>query len=1127
MNESGDSKNLPGTEDAAGKRAEEDLGTLSLFPEENPNPVMRVSVDGKVRYMNPAARELNGLFATPALDRISPSLRSEVEICAREQAACRTHVAFDGCSYAFDIVPSRDGDSFSLYGHDVTDSLKLQRQVLDLAKFPSENPNPVLRVTASGEVLYANEPAKRARGLIVSGEPSRLTPPLMTIVDRALGADAPIEFEVYLGEEVYSLFFTAVTGETYVNIYGRDITERKRTAADLQRVQTWLKGIADHSPALLVLKDPAGHALFVNRSFLKLHELEVSDVLGKTVFDLCSEEIAQPFADQDDEVLRHGAEVEREQLVPVTGGFRTFNAVKFPIFDSAGETIGIGMISTDVTEKKASESQLKGSEAFKKAILESALDCIVTIDEGGRILEFNPAAERTFGYRRENVLGQAMAPLIIPERFRDAHKAGVENFRERPEAHQPGSRMELTAKRADGSEFPIEIGVIANELGDRRVLTAYLRDITERKESEAALKESRELLRTVIDSLPAVINLKDRDGRFIISNPAQARFYGLNPAEMEGKRIEDIADSDYAARTKRHDRQVIATGEPVMGFDDTCRHPSGRMTTWFTNKLPFRGRDGAVNSILTVSLDITERKEIEAALWESRELLRAVIDTIPAIINVKDRQGRFIIANPAQAAFFGLPPADLVGKTISEIAEPDYARLTRQRDEEVMESGRGLLNYEDPGLNEKGAIATWYTTKVPLKAADGTVTGVLTVALDISERKEMEEALRTSEERYALAMKGSNEGLWDWDISSEDVFISPHIAFLLNLPPGSTSVKSDDWDANVHPEDRTDYLEAMDAHLRGEDEFFSAEYRTLCRDGAYRWVRDKGLGLRDETGNVYRMAGSLGDITEEKNAENALREAKEQAESASRAKSRFLANMSHELRTPLNAILGYTELINEKIYGEIPSKVAEVMARVDHNGRHLLGLINDVLDLAKIEAGQFQVSMASYQIGRVIDSVVATAEPLAAAKSLSLDVTLEPDLPPGFGDEQRITQAVLNLAGNAIKFTEEGHVALAVKRNGDRFEITVSDSGIGISKADQETIFEEFRQADESNTREKGGTGLGLAICKRMIELHGGWLSVESRAGEGSIFTILLPIRGGMTEEGNEQAHPDRGGSGR
>jgi PAS domain S-box-containing protein len=654
---------------------------------------------------------------------------------------------------------------------------------------------------------------------------------------------------------------------------------------------------------------------------------------------------------------------------------------------------------------------------------------------------------------------------------------------------------------------------MSNDLEEQWVMTAYLRDITERREAEASIEESRELLRTVIDSLPAVINLKDLEGRFIISNPAQARFYGLNPAAMEGKTIEEIADPDYAARTVRHDRQVIATGEPIMGFDDTCRHPSGKMTTWYTNKLPFRGRDGVINSVLTVSLDITERKEVEAALWESRELLRAVIDTIPAIINVKDRQGRFIIANPAQAEFFGRTPTDLVGRTIEEVADPDYARLTRERDDEVMASGRRIANYEDPGRDKSGRTTTWYTTKVPLEASDGTITGVLTVALDITERKEMEEALRESEERYALAMKGSNEGLWDWEVETNDVFISPHIAFLLNVEPGATKLHSDDWDANVHPEDRDAYMEEMDAHLRGETEFYSAEYRTLCRDGEYRWVRDRGLGLRDESGQVYRMAGSLGDITEERIAQDALREAKEQAESANRAKSRFLANMSHELRTPLNAILGYTELIGEKIYGDVPEKVAEVMARVDHNGRHLLGLINDVLDLAKIEAGQFHVSREPYRIERVFDRVMATAEPLAAAKSLSLGVSLAPGLPDGLGDEQRIAQAVLNLVGNAIKFTEQGGIRLAAQQDGDCFRISVSDTGIGISSADREAIFEEFRQADESNTRVKGGTGLGLAICKRMIELHGGQLSVESQVGEGSMFTIRLPVRAELTEE--------------
>ena len=230
-------------------------------------------------------------------------------------------------------------------------------------------------------------------------------------------------------------------------------------------------------------------------------------------------------------------------------------------------------------------------------------------------------------------------------------------------------------------------------------------------------------------------------------------------------------------------------------------------------------------------------------------------------------------------------------------------------------------------------------------------------------------------------------------------------------------------------------------------------------------------------------------------------------EAASRHKSQFLANMSHELRTPLNAILGYTELILDKIYGEVPETIRDVLERVDKNGHHLLGLINDVLDISKIEAGELSLSLNDYSMKEVAQTVFTAVESLATEKKLALKVTVPPDLPLGRGDERRIAQVLLNLVGNAIKFTEVGEVRIQAQAADGAFLVSVSDTGPGIALGDQQKIFEEFQQVDDSTTKTKGGTGLGLAIAKRIIEMHGGRIWVESTAGQGSIFWFTVPVR--------------------
>ncbi|RWL16998.1 MAG: GAF domain-containing protein [Mesorhizobium sp.] len=238
-----------------------------------------------------------------------------------------------------------------------------------------------------------------------------------------------------------------------------------------------------------------------------------------------------------------------------------------------------------------------------------------------------------------------------------------------------------------------------------------------------------------------------------------------------------------------------------------------------------------------------------------------------------------------------------------------------------------------------------------------------------------------------------------------------------------------------------------------------------------------------------------------------IEEKSQELEAASRHKSQFLANMSHELRTPLNSVLGFTELLVDGIYGELPDKAKTTVARVQANGRHLLGLINDVLDLSKIEAGQLTLALEDYSVGQIVRSTVTAVEPLARSKGLSLAATVAENLPLGRGDERRLTQVLLNLAGNAVKFTEKGAVEILADAVDGQFEITVRDTGPGIAPTDQTLIFDEFQQVDNSSTRQKGGTGLGLAISKRIVEMHGGTIGVESVPGSGSTFLMKIPIR--------------------
>lgn len=238
-----------------------------------------------------------------------------------------------------------------------------------------------------------------------------------------------------------------------------------------------------------------------------------------------------------------------------------------------------------------------------------------------------------------------------------------------------------------------------------------------------------------------------------------------------------------------------------------------------------------------------------------------------------------------------------------------------------------------------------------------------------------------------------------------------------------------------------------------------------------------------------------------------IEEKSSQLELADKHKSEFLANMSHELRTPLNAILGYTELILDEIYGEVPEKIDKVLVRVEKNGRNLLNLINDVLDISKIEAGRLTLSLDDYSFEELVSTVLISVEALAAEKGLKLYATVAKDLPIGRADQQRISQVLVNLVGNAIKFTDEGEVKVEVEARNSSFLVSVLDTGVGLSADDRQIIFKEFRQVDGSSTRERGGTGLGLSIAKKIVKMHGGHIWVEARPEGGANFSFSIPVR--------------------
>jgi signal transduction histidine kinase len=388
---------------------------------------------------------------------------------------------------------------------------------------------------------------------------------------------------------------------------------------------------------------------------------------------------------------------------------------------------------------------------------------------------------------------------------------------------------------------------------------------------------------------------------------------------------------------------------------------------------------------------------------------------------------------------------------------------------------------------------------------------------DITQIKRAEAALRQSQERYALAVSGVNEAIWEWDPGQDEVYVSARFHQLADIDPQQERISPQQWVSLVHPDDRESTREALVQHMKGNKQLFDVEYRLLGPDKQYRWVHHRGAGLRRDDGWVYRMAGSVGEIEARKQLEFTLRDGIEIAEQNSRFKSQFIANMSHELRTPLNAIIGITEMLREDVAEEGPETFAEPLTRVSRAGKHLLNLINDVLDLSRIEAGKLALYPEHVEIETLLNDAVTTAEHLIQQNNNRIHLEVTEDVKSIYSDPLRFRQIVLNLLTNASKFTQNGDIHIRARsetlEDGDWLVLQVSDTGIGIEEVFLDKLFVEFSQEDSSATRKFGGTGLGLTISQRLCSMMGGDIGVESTVGKGTTFTVRLPAIPGRYPE--------------
>lgn len=897
----------------------------------------------------------------------------------------------------------------------------------------------------------------------------------------------------------------------------RELQKRRQTQHTLEE-QAELLDLAHDA---ITARTPEGVITFWNRGAERMYGWTREKALGQVIHLLLKTQFPQPLTEIETTIQATGY-WEGEIVHTRADGSYVNVASRWVLRrDASDRPIGILEINNDITQRKQAEAWLRESEERWQYALEG---------NGDGLWDWNIQTRKVFHSKRwKEILGYG------EEEIRD----DVDEWDKRLHPDDKARIYEALNQclRGETTQYISEYRILCKDntyrwILDRGRVFAFTEagsplrmigthtDITDRRASEAALRRYERIVAATTDA----ICLLDRHYTHQLVNQSYLNWHRLPADRLIGRSIRELMGSEYFETAIKPKLDQCLAGEIVqdqLWFEYLA---AGRQFVSVTYS-PYYETEQIISGVVVSLRNLTELKQAETALQESQARFAGILENASDAIISIDINQRITLFNQGAEKIFGYTADEVLGKPIDLLLPSRFMTCHQQHIEQFGKSlGKARRMGERSEIFGRSKDGTEFPAEASIsKLVIGDEVVFTAFLQNIAQRKQAEDALRKSEERWQLVIRGNNDAIWDWDILMDQMLCSPRWYEILGYGENEISVSYEEWKKRIHPEDVERVMSINRDYLARKLPTYAIEYRLRCKNGSYTWVMARAQAEWDEQGNPVRIVGSLADIRDRKQSELELQQAKEAAEVANQSKSIFLANMSHELRTPLNVILGFTQVLRRDT--ALSSAHQETVQIIHRSGEHLLHLINDILDFSKIEAGRTLLDERSFDLYTLLQSLQVMMSQRATAKGLLLHLEISPQTPQYItADADKLRQVLLNLLSNAIKFTERGEVTLRVKpvtnlKTATNRQIAcsdpvatfpllfeVEDTGVGIASHEIEIIFDAFAQSRIGKST-PGGTGLGLTISRHFVQLMGGTISVDSVVGRGSLFQIRLPVQ--------------------